>query len=346
MNEKDKKFLIIILYAVGTAVIFAVLLAVVSVYVFKTDNLFTKRITSVIPVPVAVVQYTTWLSAATVRENLNAVRLFYENQDFAQLGVRVDFTTEDGQRRLKVRERDLLNKMIEDAAIERIAKDHGIHISQARISESIDRYVSDRGDSSAVEKNLMKLYGWDLKTFGDKVVRPSLYKEELEKIFSFANEPTNAMREKIEQAHKELVDGRDFSDVASRYSEGATREQGGDLGWFRKNQLIPELSDAVFELSPGEYSTIIESTLGFHIVSSDEFLTEGSEQLAHVRQILVRKKTFADWLGEQMIPLKFFVLLPGYYWDKESQRVEFRDENMRKFAEDLLQSPLGDPSIF
>jgi parvulin-like peptidyl-prolyl isomerase len=64
-------------------------------------------------------------------------------------------------------------------------------------------------------------------------------------------------------AYQKLQDGTNFEDLANSYDPNA----GGDLGWFAKGTLTqPEVEDAAFTLQPGEYSTIIKSTIGYHII--------------------------------------------------------------------------------
>jgi hypothetical protein len=53
----------------------------------------------------------------------------------------------------------------------------------------------------------------------------------------------SAAREKIEKARKELVDNKDFSEVAKSFLTGE-RKNSGDLGWLSMHQMIPEIAVA------------------------------------------------------------------------------------------------------
>jgi len=72
--------------------------------------------------------------------------------------------------------------------------------------------------------------------------------------------------EKILAAHRELVEGRDFSEVAVRYSEGRNAEAGGDLDFIPRGAFPAEVEDVAFTLGEGEHSAPIVSELGFHLV--------------------------------------------------------------------------------
>jgi peptidyl-prolyl cis-trans isomerase D len=93
-----------------------------------------------------------------------------------------------------------------------------------------------------------------------------------------------------------LVDGQDFAKVAAQYStDTATKDQGGDLGWFAKGKMVPEFEAAAYGLKVGEISQPIKSQFGYHII----------QVLAHEKRPLdasafdqARQTAFSDWLTE------------------------------------------------
>jgi peptidyl-prolyl cis-trans isomerase C len=72
--------------------------------------------------------------------------------------------------------------------------------------------------------------------------------------------------EEAEQAKGELARGADFGAVAMEYSKDLTKDRGGDLGYFKKGQMIPEFENAAFSLEPGQTSDIIKTRFGYHII--------------------------------------------------------------------------------
>ena len=78
---------------------------------------------------------------------------------------------------------------------------------------------------------------------------------------------TNEAREKIDLASLALNEGKTFTSVAKEFSEDPkTSEKGGDLGFLMKNQTLPENAGAMVKRKVGETSSVIESSLGFHII--------------------------------------------------------------------------------
>ena len=64
---------------------------------------------------------------------------------------------------------------------------------------------------------------------------------------------------------KRLKAGEDFAKVAKETSKDPGSE-GGDLGWFTKERMVPAFADAAFQLKPNTYSDPIKSQFGWHVI--------------------------------------------------------------------------------
>ena len=62
----------------------------------------------------------------------------------------------------------------------------------------------------------------------------------------------------------------DFAALAKEISTGPTGENGGDLGFFVADRMVPEFSDAAFALQPGEVSKPVKSDFGWHVIKVEE----------------------------------------------------------------------------
>jgi peptidyl-prolyl cis-trans isomerase C len=63
--------------------------------------------------------------------------------------------------------------------------------------------------------------------------------------------------------------GEDFAKVATELSKDPGGE-GGDLGWFTKDKMVPEFADAAFKMEPGQVSDPVKSQFGWHIIKVEE----------------------------------------------------------------------------
>lgn len=64
-----------------------------------------------------------------------------------------------------------------------------------------------------------------------------------------------------------LDEGADFAELARRNSDDpGSAARGGELGWFRPGQMVPEFEGAAYSLRPGQISGVVETDFGFHII--------------------------------------------------------------------------------
>ncbi|MGC4057673.1 MAG: peptidylprolyl isomerase [Chitinophagaceae bacterium] len=105
-------------------------------------------------------------------------------------------------------------------------------------------------------------------------------------------------RTRIEEIRNDIKSGKSFESMASAYSaDPGSRDQGGDLGWVSRGQMVPEFEKAAFRLQVGEISGIVKTEYGYHIIQN--VAREGEK--AHLRHILIRQeRTNADYKAALM----------------------------------------------
>ena len=344
MKDNKKIKISTIFYAVVILVIIFNLALAGVIYKSGIKNNFTNFFVKLIPYPIASVNYTNWISFSTLEENLNSVRMFYENQDFTSEGYRIDFKTSDGQKRLKIKEKNLLNKLIENKIIEILAQKKGIVLTDALVSQEVERKLTEYGSRDTVESDLKRLYGWDIEKFKDRIVKPDMYRSALEDNVRNSDENFAKAKTKIQEAKAELDKGKNFEEVVKNFSEGESVKNNGDLGWFTIDQMLPEIAVVAFPMEKGKTSDIIESSVGFHIIKLEDKKTEGDVQKVRISQIFVKTQGFSEWLFEQSKQFKINIF-KDYYWDQENQKVNFRDQSLTDFENNLEKNSPDDISV-
>jgi len=104
----------------------------------------------------------------------------------------------------------------------------------------------------------------------------------------------------------DLAEGGDFDELAKANSIDATKERGGDIGYFSKGQLVPEFEKTCFALEPGVISDIVKTRFGYHIIKltgrEDERIKPFDEVRAAIEKELnrIRRSQLMDQLFERL----------------------------------------------
>jgi peptidyl-prolyl cis-trans isomerase C len=135
------------------------------------------------------------------------------------------------------------------------------------IQELIDKEVTEK----------IKVSDEETKSFYDK--NPQLFQQPeqvkashiLIKVQTDApDDQKAAARKKIEAVQQKVQKGEDFATLAKTYSEGPSGPKGGDLGYFRRGQMVKPFEEAAFSLKPNETSEIVETQFGYHLIKVND----------------------------------------------------------------------------
>jgi peptidyl-prolyl cis-trans isomerase C len=104
------------------------------------------------------------------------------------------------------------------------------------------------------------------------------------------------------EAEKVLADlkaGKSFADLAKERSKDGSAKNGGDLGWYKKSELVPDFGNAVFALKAGETSGAVQSGFGWHVIRLFEIRDAKTPTFDEARQGIIR--TLARSEGEALL---------------------------------------------
>jgi peptidyl-prolyl cis-trans isomerase C len=99
----------------------------------------------------------------------------------------------------------------------------------------------------------------------------------------------------------ELKKGADFAELAKKKSKDPGASDGGDLGFFTKEQMVPEFSAVAFTLEPGKISDPVKSQFGWHIIKVEEKRNRKAPDFDQVKAQIenyVTRKAQADYVAK------------------------------------------------
>lgn len=76
----------------------------------------------------------------------------------------------------------------------------------------------------------------------------------------------NEIKKRCQMVLEKIRNGEDFGEMALLYSEDPSSKDRGDLGYFKKGELLPTIEKEALRLKVGEISGIVRSEFGFHII--------------------------------------------------------------------------------
>lgn len=199
------------------------------------------------------------------------------------------------QRLFNLYGKQVLSQMIEEIIVKSEAQKNNIKLSEAeidaRLKEVKDPFGSDKAFldfltsrgltvDSLKEQIRLQLYREKL-IIKDKKIKVT--KKEIEDFFATNKEKLSTPEQirirhilvKTEEEAKDLIialrAGADFAIMASAKSQDpASRDRGGDMGFFSKGMLLPEIEQVTFALKVGEISQPVKTSLGYHIFKVEE----------------------------------------------------------------------------
>jgi peptidyl-prolyl cis-trans isomerase C len=80
--------------------------------------------------------------------------------------------------------------------------------------------------------------------------------------------------DEAKEAIKQLQGGADFAELAKKHAGAGAADQGGDLGYIKKGDVVPEFAEAAFKLKVGQYTDMpVKTQFGWHVIKVEAIRT-------------------------------------------------------------------------
>jgi foldase protein PrsA len=184
--------------------------------------------------------------------------------------------------------RNVLQQMVQEALIEQYATNNKITVTDAEINQREDElkanFPNGSWDEMLKARNLTEN---DVKTAlreqiildkalaKDVTISPAQVKQYFDKNHAAFDKPEEVQARHIlvpdlataNKVEAQLKAGKNFADLAKQYStDPGSKDKGGDLGWFRRGQMVPAFDKVAFTLPVGAISQPVKSPFGYHII--------------------------------------------------------------------------------
>jgi len=263
-----------VLISLAIVAVAAIVVFGVGIYAFSWNDQITKTIKQWIPYPALAANYFQVTSLSAYDDEVNYVKNLYGPDSKAvDESEKIDFSTKEGKQKLADFKKQIINKFVENAVVEKLAAKYNISAKQKEVDDLYKQYY-----------NAYKAQDFDISTipavkskFRIQVLLNKLSETVPVQVKAShilikvdenaAADAVTAAQARAQDILSQLEKGADFAELAKKYSEDTgSKDSGGDLGWFGRGDMVKEFEDAAFALKKGKISNLVRTSYGFHII--------------------------------------------------------------------------------
>lgn len=207
----------------------------------------------------------------------------------------------------------VLNDLIEGVLLAQAALDAGFVLDEATVQERYDQLAAQLGGEGALQA-WMSANGYHESDFRRDLARSiagAWMRDQILSELPGTVEQVHARQillynlDEANEVYAQLGAGEDFAALAEQYDPVAK----GDLGWFPRGYLLDStLEEVAFSLQPGEYSQVVETEIGFHILQVIE--RDSQRPLVPDAQMALQLQALQDWMENRRAQSDIQILLP------------------------------------
>jgi len=247
---------------------------------------FTMKSASLLHLPIASINGQKILYTDYV-DNLQAMEKFYKTDTSGETEPSQDEKSDF-----------ILSRLLINNLVGQVAKDMKVTVSMDDVNKIADeQIIPGFADKTAAETEIQNRYGWTFDEFLQKIVYPTEVEKKISDKYSQEHPVDSSAGEAVRTQALEILqkikDGADFAEMAKQYGSDGTKDQGGDLGWFSRGQMVPEFETVAFSLKKGELdSDLVKTQYGYHILQVTDTRTTKDDAGNDVQEVEARHILF------------------------------------------------------
>ena len=230
--------------------------------------------------------------------------------------------------------REVLERLIEEKLIDQEVKKSGVKVSSKEVEAAVEEVKRRNGATQEELERALAVEGLTLETYKKQIEKSiqrqrlinlsvkveekagendlrEFYQKNLSRyrtnetyrpaqiLFIIPKEATpeeiREIRKRCEKVLEKIKKGEDFGEMAVLYSEDTSNRDHGDLGFFKKGELLPVFEREALRLKVGEVSGILRTEFAFHIIKLLD--RKGMEPLSFEE---VKEKVRVDYYEAEM----------------------------------------------
>lgn len=287
------------------------LIVIVAFFIVCTINLYSMQgnsgfiygVTRVVPFPVAKAG-SSWVSYESYLFELRRNMHYYHTQQ------QTDFSTKDGQDQLATLKQQAMNQVVQDAYVKQLASKNHVSVSSQAVDNEVAllRTQNRLGSNDRVFKNVLnQFWGWRESDFKRELRQELLTQAVVAKL-------DTATDAQAASALQQLQSGADFATLAKQVSQDNNTKANGGVYASPVNQndgnVAPQITAALFQLKPGQISTIINTGYTLEILKVISAPSPGVVQAAHIQFTFKQITDYTKPLQAQH-PAHHYIKLPS-----------------------------------
>jgi peptidyl-prolyl cis-trans isomerase C len=243
--------------------------------------------------------------AAKINQDELTLAEYQAELDRYKAAVGRDLTPED--------KKNVLDDLIGQYLLAQAAAEKGFIVDEAMLNERLAQLTTATGGQQALADWLTSL-GYsdtDFRKALSHSIAAAWMRDQIIAAVPLTADQVHARQillfssEKANEAFSQLQSGKDFATLAKTYDPMT----GGDLGWFPRGYLKDSgLEDIAFSLKPKEYSKVIETRTGFHILQVIE--RDPQRALEPQARLALQAQAIQNWLNLRRNQSQIQILLP------------------------------------